>query len=333
MSGYYADRMEGPLSSDVNFAGTLTVDSAVSAANPFQLIGNGKTIRVTASGSGFHTMPLKLYNATGKTGQSRLMFKSGGTYSGGSVDVGAYNVLYFDINDSYVNSASANVHDGGRIYGIGLTFGQNAQTSVSVKDSATVEGDYYVRLGRQTAATESPVKAFLGITNATVKVGTTYNAPNDGKGGVVLMFNAPASDTENCRVVLGPGGTIKTRFISHHGGGRSTIAFDGGKYTDQGATTAPLFHVYGHSYANSWPSPWLFVEGINGNPIDIEISTDCNLAGGEVNGTRKICITGNGGFTKRGAGTLYFNRHNGANSCCDYTAQDQGRDFAPAGHP
>ncbi len=319
MSGYYADRMEGPLSADVTFSGALTVDPAVSAANPFQLIGNGKTIRVNAAGSGFHSLPLKLYNATGKTGQSRLMFKSGDTYNGGSIDVGAYNVLYFDINDSYVNSATANVHDGGRIYGIGLTFGQNAQTSVSVKDSATVEGDYYVRLGRQTAATESPVKAFLGITNATVKVGTTYNAPNDGKGGVVLMFNAPDSDTENCRVVLGPGGILKSRFISHHGGGRSTIAFDGGKYTDQGATTAPLFHVYGHNYAGGWPSPWMFVEGINGNPIDITISTDRNLAGGEVNGTRKICITGNGGFTKRGAGTLYFNRHNGAASYCDYT--------------
>lgn len=321
MSGYYADRMEGPLSADVTFSGPLTVDPAVSAANPFQLIGNGMTIRVNAAGSGFHSLPLKLYNATGKTGQSRLMFKSGDTYSGGSIDVGQYNVLYFDFDKCFVNSGTASFHNGGKIYGRGVTIGQNLQSSVSITDGANVECDYFLRFGQQTAATESPVKAFMGITNATVKVGTGLAVNlNTGNGGIALMNDvSAASDTENCRVVLGPGGILKSRFVSHHGGGRSTIAFDGGKYTDQGATTAPLFHVYGHNYAGGWPSPWMFVEGINGNPIDITISTDRNLAGGEVNGTRKICITGNGGFTKRGAGTLYFNRHNGANSYCDYT--------------
>ena len=100
MPGYYADRMEGPASGDVDFAGPLTVDPSVSASNPFQLIGNGRTINVTALGSGFHSLPLKLYNADRVTQKSNLNYNANVSWANSfctleSLDVGAYNVVTF----------------------------------------------------------------------------------------------------------------------------------------------------------------------------------------------------------------------------------------------
>ena len=100
MPGYYADRMEGLSSGDVDFAGLLTVDPSVSASNPFQLIGNGRTINVTALGSGFHSLPLKLYNADRVTQKSTLKYNANVAWANSfctleSLDVGAYNVVTF----------------------------------------------------------------------------------------------------------------------------------------------------------------------------------------------------------------------------------------------
>ena len=326
MSGYYADRMEGPASGDIEFSGALTVDPAVSAANPFQLIGNGRRItEKSGSSDGFHVIPLRMVNNSGVTSESKLLFKTSATFNGASLDIGAHNKLQFDyVNNgkAFVNAASATIHgNSAMLQGFAMDFAQNGQSDVSVTDGGKIQADYWLRLGTQNASVNPAVRAFLGITNATVTVGSGAGVDlNNGKGGLVLMFNVNASyDTENCRVVLGSGGTLNSRFISHQGGGRSTIAFDGGKYTYQSAATEPLFHVYGYSYAGNWPSPWMFVTGINGHPIDIEISSDRNLSGGTANGSRKVCITGDGGFTKRGAGVLTFTRHNGTYSTCDYT--------------
>lgn len=326
MPGYYADRMEGPASGDITFTGALTVDPAVSASNPFRLIGNGRKItEKNGSSTGFHVIPLMMLNNDGVVGESKLLFNDGAQFNGALLDIGAHNKVQFNyVNNGleFINAPTAVIHGAGAmLQGHGLDFAQNGQSDVSVTDGGKIQADYWLRLGTQSAAANPAVGVSLGITNATVTVGTSLEVDlNNGKGGLVMMrgVNA-ANDTENCRVVLGTGGTLKARFVSHHGGGRSTIAFDGGKYTDQGATTAPLFHIYGYNYAGNWPSPWMFVEGHNGNPIDVEISTDRNLAGGLVGGTRQINVTGNGGFTKRGAGALTFNRHNGTYSTCDYT--------------
>ena len=320
MEGYYHDRMEGPLSSDVYFSGPLTVDPSVSAENPFQLIGNGKTIRINGAGSGLHTTPLKLYNAAGMTGQTRLMFQtaSGGVYSGASLDIGRYNKLYFDIDKGHVKSSSVNVHDGGNIYGRTLIFGEHIQSAISVS-SASIDADYGLRLGNQTASVSTPVTSFLGVTNSTitVKAGAGISDQNV-KGGLFMVPDVVGSSSENCRIVIGTGGLIKAPMIVHHGGGHSRILFDGGKYQEQTSTTYGLFHVYGHTYSGSWPSPQIYLEGINGNPIDIEIASNRNLASGSSGSSRRVNLTGTGGFTKRGAGTLTLNRLN-ATSTCDCT--------------
>ena len=162
MEGYYHDRMEGPLSANVDFSGPLTVDPSVSAENPFQLIGNGYRIYLRATGTGFHALPLKMYNAPGKTGETRLMFPSasGGVYSGASLDIGKYNMVYFDINNGHVESGVVNVHDGGSIQnnsGYTLNFGRNTQSAVSVTSGASINGTLGVRLLVWVCANGAPV--------------------------------------------------------------------------------------------------------------------------------------------------------------------------------
>ncbi|MBO7688360.1 MAG: hypothetical protein J6V72_18395 [Kiritimatiellae bacterium] len=322
MDGYYADRMEGPLSANVNFAGPLTVDPSVSESNPFQLIGNGKTITVTAADSGFHTLPLVMYNAAGKTGGSALQFNAGWIYSGGVLDVGKYNTFkfgYLNNGNCSLESSLVNVLDGGKVSGYGLVFGRNHNLHMSVTNGASITAEYYVRIGEQTTALDSPLTAFLGITNATVKAGRHQNIA-DGKA-FVLMGGARTADntTENCRVVIGPGGLLEATTVVHHGGGRSAIVFDGGKYKSTGDSSAALFHSYGFYSDGSahWPSPHIVVHGINGNPIDVEISTNRVLASGASGDSRRVYLTGDGGFVKRGTGTLIFTRKGLAT--CDYT--------------
>ncbi len=325
MEGYYADRMEGPLTpGSIEFKGTFVCDPSVSAANPFQIIGNGKQIKVNAANTGFEALPLKLFNASGKTGTSTLSFLKG-LYSGAFLDIGQYNKFTYDYNAGWgsgqgvLSTATIKVHDGGQMTADNrYEFAVNMPASVSVTDGASITGGGGIRLGRQNKSVETPVTAFLGITNGTVTAGGT--APGDGKA-FTLMFDC-ANYVDCAQVVIGgETGLLRANCVSHHGAGNSRIQFDGGAYkptTSGEAASLPLFHVYGHTYGGSWPNPTMTVEGINGHPIDVELGLNRNLSGGSTGDMRKINITGNGGFTKRGAGTLYFNKHT-PNSVCDYT--------------
>ena len=319
MTGFFADRLYGPVTTDITFSGPLTADSSISKENPFLILGRGKKITVNGGNSGLHQLPLKLSNADGDYGTSKLTISAGSRFSGPSLDVGAHNEFSYDwVNYGNVELAceTIDVHDGGKLSGYGLALGCDANVCVSVLDNATVTGSSYCRLGSQTAAVVENLTAFMGITNATVTANGT--ATSDGKV-FSLMYNCIGRDgVENCRVVLGTGGTIVANTISHHGGGLSTIVFDGGRYLSKHTTqTQPLFHCYGFGYNNSWMSPIIVVKGINGNAIDLEIPADRMLASGSSSGSRAVNLTGTGGLTKRGAGTLTFNRYK--SSTCDYT--------------
>lgn len=318
MAGFAADRMYGPRTADITFSGPLTVDSTVSKESPFVILGRGKKITVNGADSGLHALPLKLCNADGVTGTSKLVFDAGKRFSGPSLDVGANNEFSYGwVNYGNVELAceTIDVHDGGKLGGFGLALGVNENVRVSVSGNATVTGSSYCQLGCQTAATEKNLTAFLGITNATVTAGGT-----EAHNGKVfsLMVNCIGSDgVGNCRVVLGEDGKLVANTISHHGGGRSTIAFDGGRYLSKHTKqTQPLFHCYGANYKGGWSNPIITVQGINGHAIDLEIAADRVLASGD-GGTRAVNLTGTGGLTKRGAGTLTLNRYN--SSTCDYT--------------
>ena len=327
MSGYYADRIYGPSSSGIQFKGTFICDPSVSAENPFQLIGNGKQFEVLAATTGFETLPLKLYNAAGKTGTSTFKL-SKGTYSGGSLDIGRYNRFLSGYNagwgggEGVLLTPTINVHDGGQMTAdYRLCFAVNMPASISVTNGASISASGGIRLGLQNQDVSTPVTVFLGITNATVTAGGT--APNDGKA-FIIMYNGANWNVENTRIVIGgESGLLRANCISHYSAGNSRISFDGGSYkptTSSETASLPLFHVRGYiSWASSkYPEPHMTVEGINGHPIDVENALDRDLSGGSNSGNRQINFTGTGGFTKRGAGLLTFNRLNNK-STCDYT--------------
>ena len=228
MSGYYADRIEGPLTpSSIEFKGTLVCDQSVSAENPFQIIGNGKQIKINETKTGFETLPLKLFNASGKTGTSTLSFLKG-LYSGASLDIGQYNKFTYDYNAGWgsgqgvLSTATINVHDGGQMTADNrYEFAVNMPAAVSVTDGASITGGAGIRLGRQNKSVETSVTAFLGITNGTVTAGGT--APDDGKA-FTLMYDC-ANYGDCAKVVIGgETGLLRANCVSHHGASSSTVA-------------------------------------------------------------------------------------------------------------
>ena len=326
MSGYYADRMYGPSSRNFQFSGTFICDPSVSAENPFQLIGNGRQFEILAATTGFETVPLKLYNAEGITATSTFKM-SRGTYSGGSLDIGQYNKFQHTYNAGWGGgegvflTSTINVHDGGQLFTTDsrLCFAVNMPATISVTNGASISASAGIRLGMQNQSVSTPVTVFLGITNGTVTAGGT--APNDGKA-FTIMYNGANGGVENTRVVIGgESGLLQANCISHYSAGNSRISFDGGSYkpTSESASL-PLFHVRGYNNwaSTKYPEPHMTVEGINGHPIDVENALDRDLSGGSNSGNRQINFTGTGGFTKRGAGLLTFNRLNNK-STCDYT--------------
>ena len=124
MAGYYADRIEGPSGNHAYFTGPLTVDPTISTSNLFRLIGRGKALHINENASGFHSLPLMLYNADGVTAKSALDFYKGGQFSGSTLDVGALQLLRFYSYDYWLASDQVFVHGGGYLEGYkGLKIG------------------------------------------------------------------------------------------------------------------------------------------------------------------------------------------------------------------
>ena len=317
LTGYATDRMEGPSSANIEFSGSI-VGASGTAESPFELIGMGRTITVTADNSSFHTLPLKLYNADGVSATSTLKFNAGSVFGTGALDVGSHTRFNFGYGANNGSDTIAydriNIHDGGILDGYHLYFGKNNSLHISVTDGGKIESTttYNIRFGQQTKSTDEPITVFLGITNASVSATGKKTDGTIGGGVVALMTGVPATDNtlENCRIVLGENGVLHANQIKQEGGGRSNIIFDGGRI--QSLNNVPisteLFYVYGAGYASTWPNPHIWLDGINGNPIDIEVASDRMFAGGKASTSARLNVTGPGGFTKRGAGTLYFNR-------------------------
>ena len=327
MSGYYADRMYGPSSGEIEFSGPLTYDSAVSASNPFQLIGRGGKIKVKKTAStnttNLNRVPLKLYADDGVSTISQLYFYDLG-YAGASLDIGRGYRMEYDYKngngEGWVSSDTIMVHDGGDLKSdYRLVVGGNMSVSVSVTSGASITAGQGLTLGLQNKSLSPVITAFMGITNGTVTAGGTDLS--NGRA-FTIMFNGGTWNADAAHVVIGEGGLLRANSISHSGAGNSRISFDGGSYKPASGESAslPLFNVRGYISwgSNHYPEPHMTVEGSNGHPIDVETALNRNLSGGTASGNRQINLTGDGGFTKRGAGTLTFNRLND-NSTCNYT--------------
>lgn len=321
MEGYYADRIYGPTSADITFSGPLTVDPAVSAENPFQVLGRGKKITVNVAGSGFQYLPLKLRNAEGVTKTSTFTFSAGNPIRIPLLDIGKYNKFtkaYYGDGNQRFQTSKLLIHDGGEASGYGYMMGEDqANFEMSVTDGGSFSGSYLYVGYQKTDSGQGHQTASLYVSNAAVKV-TSVGASSDGKSLSFMFGCTAASDTtENCKVTIAKDGVINAPVTRHNGAGRSTVIFDGGRYKSEENTTTALFYSYGLNYKGGYSSPRIHLQGANGNPIDIEISANRNLASGRSGGSGRINVSGSGGFTKRGTGTLSFTRLN--SSTCDYT--------------
>lgn len=323
MPGYYADRMYGPVTDNITFSGPLTVDSSVSAENPFVLLGRGKKITVDAEGSGFHSTPLKLCNAEGVKTTSTLTF-SKGNFTFPSLDVGKYNKFtkaYYGSGNQSFSTSKVTIHDGGSVENYGYKMGLDVTNfEMSVVSGGIFKGSY-LYVGNQSQSLGEGVypSASLYVSNATVEVTGTTTKFTDGKS-LALMFSCDAADnkTKCCQVTIAKEGLIKAQTIIASGS-QSEIVFDGGRFTSSSETQSiPLFYLHGLKYTGKgWTSPSVHMHGTNGCPIDIEIPYDRILADGSSGSERNIHMFGSDGFTKRGVGILDMNKCN--SSTCTYT--------------
>lgn len=335
MNGYYADRMYGPSSVGITFGGMFKYDSSVSVSNPFQLIGRGNSISINnlpseaknnANPASFMRVPLKFFNAEGVNATSWL-YVNKGYVSCDSLYIGRGAAVRIAYNAGWGGGNGATaiktlfLHDGGQLTtedNVFMALGANVSPfSGSVIDRAALTGVQGLRLGYQSDPLDFPLSMFLGVTNATVSAGGTDL--DNGRAFTMLFQAENASDT--AEVVLGSNGWLRANCIQHFGAGSSRICFDGGSYvpyTSGESASLPLFYARGRGRtSNAIFEPKMTVVGINGNPIDVSNAVDRALCGGST-GNREINITGDGGFTKRGAGTLRFNRLT-QHSACDYT--------------
>ena len=245
MPGYHADRVRGPKSANITFAGPLTVSSSVSAENPFTIYGQGKRLETGAASSGLVSTPVRLVNAPGVTDTSSLKLGKDTKLYMSAIEVGAHNQLEFDWvgtgNMAFNGLTRLDVQEGGCVKnGFGLIFGVDTNLEVRVTGGSSIAAEYYIDLGSQTKALGFAMKAHMVVSNSTVS--SKSADPNNNKCFCMMDgVAAPDSETENCRIDLQRDGVLNVALLMHGGGGRSNVNFDGGRLFSPAETGQPLF--------------------------------------------------------------------------------------------
>jgi len=299
MSGYCADRILGPKGSPATVTGGLTVSPD---SNPFMIFLQGAKLTFSDAAK-IESYPVVFTNAPGNTVRTDIELDSPTSFHDLTVGTNVRQVLpygkgYFVVAGEGMNSATLQLD--GETYGythvvIGDQRG-NARINISKGGYLDQDGAaYHVMLGRQTAAFEE---------------GRTMKAVMDNEGTVqcsMFLLGQGLGNTSYDTCFVTNRGLMKVRSICSDGG-RTHFVFAGGKL-ELLYNTQPIFEGQGSSYAGGYPASHLYVEGVDGNPVDISTVSNRNLCGGA--DFRPIKFTGNGGFVKRGAGILTF-AHNGS---------------------
>ena len=306
--GYATDRLYGPTAAAASLGGTVTHDATLTKENPFKIFGFGQTLKFTSDTSLFD-VPVRLSAGDGVTASTCYQFRYSGMIRGGLEvlrpgKIEVYNQLTFAGTTNDDTSVACDVVLNGVQADVASTtiFGTvdgDANLYLSNATYKVVSGSF--QLGKMSAPNRYGMRVSMDLYNSTFE---------DSIGEITLMEGVRGENTENCFITVGPVSTLKARRIRHSGGDYSRVKFNGGRYVVADGNSE-VFNVAGYSYNGGWPSPHITVEGVDGNPIDIEINADHNLASGSNN--RKVDFTGNGGFVKRGAGILSWTRPG-----CDY---------------
>lgn len=302
--GYATDRLNGPASADANLGGTVTHDATLTKEHPFQIFGFGKSLTFTSETT-LWDVPVKLLNAPGVTTKSGWNFRYSPKIRGGLEVCSPGQMLIFN---GLTFCGTEAVPSDFVLNGVTATIAANTVLGTVDGDAGfyltnatyKVNGGYNFQLGSMKSPGRTGMRVSMVLESSTFESG----------GTLTLMQDVAGSNAENCFVTIGTGSVVKATYITHQGGDYSRIRFVGGRCVAT-ASSGGVFHVYGFSYNGGWPSPHITVEGVAGNPIDVEIASNLNVADGSKN--RKIDFVGNGGFVKRGAGILTWTRVG-----CDY---------------
>lgn len=168
----------------------------------------------------------------------------------------------------------------------------------ALNSTITLSSSFY--LGAEASPGYTALTSRLSLTNSTLTSLTFYPSYNT---------YATAKDTgdgnERITVNLGPSSKLACTQVYQYGGSYSRFDFCGGRLS--ATSSDQVVRLHGRSWKEgNYPNGCVTFVGVDA-PIDIEIQKDSCLARGYA--ARGFRMRGNGGFVKRGAGTLIWGWH------------------------
>lgn len=164
----------------------------------------------------------------------------------------------------------------------------------ALNSTITLSSSFY--LGNEASPGYTALTSRLSLTNSTLTSLAFYPS---------YKTRGNADDgNERFTVNLGPNGKLACSYVYHYGAGYSRFDFCGGRMS--ATSVDQVVRLNGSDWKGSYPNGCVTFVGVDA-PIDIEIQQDSKLARGYA--SRGFRMRGNGGFVKRGAGTLIWGWH------------------------
>ena len=192
-----------------------------------------------------------------------------------------------DPDETYVKLMDDEVLSASNLY-VGNT---NGSAALVANDSTlTLSGTLCI--GYERSPGYKAMTAAVTLTNSTV----TCASVRLGDG----MTSSTAGST---RMELGPGSVVNTKNVNKYCNPTPWIFFTGGRFDFSAKTSGYLFTQQGWTWGGSWPNTGTVLKSVDA-PIDLTVEGTCKLTEGWA--SRSLTLEGNGGFVKRGSGTLLW---------------------------
>ena len=191
-------------------------------------------------------------------------------------------------DETYVKRMEGEALSASNLY-VGNT---NGSAALVANDSTlTLSGTLCIGYERDPGYTA--MTAAVALTNSTV----TCESVRLGDG----MTSSTAGST---RLELGPGSVVNTKNVNKYCRPTPWIFFTGGRLDFSAKTSGYLFTQQGWTWVyNTWPNTGTVLKSVDA-PIDFTVEGTCKLTEGWA--SRSLTLEGNGGFVKRGSGTLLW---------------------------
>lgn len=192
-----------------------------------------------------------------------------------------------DPDETYVKLMDDEVLSASNLY-VGNT---NGSAALVANDSTlTLSGKLCI--GYERSPGYEDMTAAVALTNTTVTCES------------VRLGDGMTSTTEgSTRMELGPGSVVSTKNVKKYCRPTPWIFFTGGRLDFSAKTSDYLFTQQAWTWGGDWPNSGTVLKSVDA-PIDLTVEGTCKLTEGWAN--RSLTLEGNGGFVKRGSGTLLW---------------------------